>query len=124
VNKEKMGSIGWGMGGKWSLLLAANDPRVAACVSNYGSTLTDPADIQKIRAPVLAIFGGDDRYITASDVDDFVTTMDKAHKSLEIKVYRGAGERFEDSDNKLGFREGASEDAWRRTVAFLDRNLK
>ena len=29
---------------------------------------TDPADIQKIHAPVLAIFGGEDRCIPASDV--------------------------------------------------------
>ena len=57
VNKEKMGSIGWSVGGKWSLLLAVNDPFLAACVVNYGSMPTDPADIQKIHAPVLAIFG-------------------------------------------------------------------
>ena len=68
VNKEKIGSIGWSAGGKWSLLLAVNDPFLAACVSNYGSMPTDPADIQKIHAPVLAIFGADDRYIPASDV--------------------------------------------------------
>jgi carboxymethylenebutenolidase len=124
VNKDKMGSIGWQMGGKWSLLLAVNDPHLAACVTNYGSALTDPADIQKIHAPVLAIFGGDDRTITASDVDDFVAAMNSAHKSVDVKVYRGAGPGFENSDNKLGYREGASDDAWRRTVTFLDEHLK
>ena len=62
VNKEKMGSIGWSVGGKWSLLLAVNEPCLAACVLNYGSMPTDPADIQKIHAPVLGIFGADDRY--------------------------------------------------------------
>ena len=33
VNKEKIGSIGWSVGGKWSLLLAVNDPFLAACVA-------------------------------------------------------------------------------------------
>jgi carboxymethylenebutenolidase len=124
VDKEKMGSIGWSMGGKWSLLLAVNDPRVAACVVNYGSLPTDAADIQKIHAPVLGIFGGDDRYITASDVEAFKSAMNSAHKSLDVKVYPNAAHGFENSDYKLGYRETAAEDAWQRTVAFLDQHLK
>ncbi len=124
VNQEKMGSIGWSVGGKWSLLLAVNDPFLAACVVNYGSMPTDPADIQKIHAPVLGIFGGDDRYISARDVEDFESAMNSAHKSIDVKVYPNAGPGFENSDNKLAYREGAAEDAWQRTVTFLDRNLK
>ena len=119
-----MGSIGWSAGGKWSLLLAVNDPFLAACVLNYGSMPTDPADIQKIHAPVLAIFGADDRTIPASDVEAFENAMNSAHKSIDVKVYPGAGHGFENSDNKLGYREGAAEDAWQRTVTFLDQHLK
>lgn len=124
VNKEKIASIGWSAGGKWSLLLAENDPFLAACVLNYGGLPTDPSDIQKTHAPVLAIFGADDRYITASDIEDFESAMESAHKSIEVKIYRGAGRGFENSDNKLGYREAAAEDAWQRTVSFLDQHLK
>jgi len=124
VLKEKMGVIGWGMGGKWSLLLAVNDPFLSACVSNYGSMPTDLADIQKIHAPVLAMFAGDDRTIPASDVDDFVAAMEKAHKSLEIKIYKNVGRGFENSGNVLGYAEGAADDAWQRTLVFLDQHLK
>jgi carboxymethylenebutenolidase len=124
VNKEKLGSIGWSMGGKWSLLLAVNDPFLAACVSNYGPMPTNPADIQKIHAPVLAIFGEDDRTIAASDVEDFETAMNNAHKSIEVKVFPGAGQGFENSNNKLGFREYAAADAWQLTLTFLDLHLK
>ncbi len=124
VNKEKMGSIGWSMGGKWSLLLAVNEPRLSACVVNYGSLPTDPADIQKIHAPVLGIFGADDRTISASDVAAFEDAMHSAHKSIDVKVYPNAGHAFENSDYKLGYRENAAEDAWQRTVAFLDQHLK
>ena len=124
VIKEKMGSIGWSAGGKWSLLLAVNDPFLAVCVSNYGSMPANPADIQKIHAAVLAIFGADDRYITASDVDAFATAMDGAHKSLDVKVYAHAGRGFENPQDKLGYNEVAAEDAWQRTVAFLNEHLK
>ena len=50
--------------------------------------------------------------------------MNNAHKSVEIKIYPNASGGFENSDNKLGYREGAAEDAWQRTVAFLDQHLK
>jgi len=124
VNKEKLGSLGWSMGGKWSLLLAVNEPRLAACVVNYGSTPTDPAELEKIHAPVLGIFGAEDRYISQNDVDEFENAMNNAHKSIDIKVYPRAGHGFENSGNKLGYREGAADDAWQRTLAFLDRHLK
>jgi len=124
VNKEKIGSIGWSAGGKWSLLLAVNDPFLAACVLNYGSMPTDPADIQRIRAPVLGIFGAEDRTISASDVESFESAMNSAHKSFDVKVYPGAGHGFENSNSKLGYREGPAEDAWQRTVTFLDQHLK
>jgi carboxymethylenebutenolidase len=97
---------------------------MGACVMNYGLMPTDPADIQKIHAPVLAIFGADDRSIPASDVEAFESAMNSAHKSIDVKVYPGAGHAFENSDIKLGYREGAAEDAWQRTVAFLDQHLK
>lgn len=124
VNKEKIGSIGWSAGGKWSLLLAENDLFLAACVMNYAPLPSDPAEIQNIRAPVLAIFGSEDRSTPPGDVEAFGNAMESAHKSVEIKVYPGASHAFENPDNKLGYREGAAEDAWQRTLTFLDEHLK
>jgi carboxymethylenebutenolidase len=124
VNKEKVGSIGWSVGGKWSLLLAVNDPFLAACVVNYGSVPTEPADIQRIHAPVLGIFGADDRFIAADDAFAFEDAMKGAHKSIEIKMYRHAGHDFANPTDKLGFDEAAADDAWQRTIAFLDQHLK
>lgn len=124
VNKEKIGSIGWSAGGKWSLLLAENDQFLAGCVINYAPVPSDSAEIQNIRAPVLAIFGSEDRSTPPGDVEAFGNAMESAHKSIEIKVYPGASHAFENSDNKLGYREGAAEDAWERTVTFLNEHLK
>jgi carboxymethylenebutenolidase len=124
VDNSKIASIGWSAGGKWSLLLAVNEPRLAACVANYGVVLTDPADIQKIHAPVLAIFGADDHTITQDDIDAFEKAMEGAHKTIEVKVYPGAGRGFENAENKLGYREGAADDAWQQTLTFLGQYLK
>ncbi len=124
VNKEKIGSIGWSAGGKWSLLLAENDLFLAACVINYAPLPADPAEIRNIRAPVLAIFGSEDRSTPPSDIEAFENTMQSAQKSIEVKVYPGASHAFENSGNTLGYREGAAEDAWQRTLTFLDEHLK
>ena len=124
VNKDKLGAIGWSMGGKWAIELAIGDRRVAACVVNYGPLPEAPSELEKIRVPVLGLFGGDDRTVTPDDVAAFSDRMDTAHKSVEVKVYRNAGHGFLDSENKLGYREGAADDAWQRTITFLNRYLK
>src|SRR5271156_5574612 len=42
VNANRIGSIGWCMGGGFSLQLAIHTPRLAACVVNYGSLSPHP----------------------------------------------------------------------------------
>ncbi len=61
VDPQHIGSLGWSMGGGLALQLAINEPRLAACVVNYGSLPTKLADLRKIDARTLGIFGSLDR---------------------------------------------------------------
>jgi carboxymethylenebutenolidase len=124
VNKAKIGSVGWCMGGGFSLQLAVTEPRLAACVVNYGAMPTDGGDIQKIQAPVLGSFGAEDRGIKVDSVNAFEKAMKAAGKSIDVKIYEGAGHAFQNPNNKLGYRLNAAEDAWNRTLEFLNRTLR
>src|ERR1700687_3201363 len=61
VKKNRVGAIGWCMGGGYALGLALEEPKLAADVINYGvfdyaSLAKDQAAIKKINAPILGIF--------------------------------------------------------------------
>jgi carboxymethylenebutenolidase len=90
-----------------------------ACVVNYGALPTDPVAIQHIHAQVLGTFGSLDRGIPPGTVRAFEQGMRAANKSVEIKIYHGAGHGFQNPDNTRGYRPGPAADAWSRTLAFF-----
>jgi carboxymethylenebutenolidase len=124
VRKDRIGSIGWCMGGGYSLEVALQEPTLAADVINYGHLATDPDAIKKINAPILGLFGGQDHGITPDDVHKFEATMKQLGKKIDVKIYDDAGHAFENPNNKGGYRPEDAANAWQRTVLFLAENLK
>ena len=74
VRKDRIGAIGWCMGGGYSLDVALQEPTLAADVINYGHLATDPEALKKINAPILGLFGGQDQGIPPDDVNKFEAT--------------------------------------------------
>ncbi len=124
VKKDRIGSIGWCMGGGYSLDVALQEPTLAASVINYGHLATDTDALKKINAPILGLFGAQDRGIPPADVKKFGATLDQLGKKIDIKIYDDAGHAFENPNNKEGYREADAADAWKRTVDFLSSTLK
>ena len=124
VKKDRIASIGWCMGGGYSLDVALTEPTLTAAVINYGHLATDPAAIGKIGAAILGNFGGQDKGIPPDDVKKFEEQLKKDGKRADIKIYPDAGHAFENPNNKSGYRAEDATDAWQRTVTFLDANLK
>jgi len=125
VKKERIGSIGWCMGGRYSLQLATVEPGLAAVVAYYGAPPTDPAAIAAIKAPVMGNFGAEDKGPTPDQARAFEAALKKAGKTVDIKIYDGAGHAFANVNNPWGgYRKEAAADAWARTTAFLAQHLK
>lgn len=125
VRKDRIGVIGWCMGGMYSLALATEEPRLAAVVAYYGAPPADAAAVAKIKAPVLGNYGAEDKGPAPEQVRAFEAAMKKDGKTIDVKLYPGAGHAFANPNNPWGgYREAAAKDAWQRTVAFFARHLK
>ena len=124
VQPNKIGAIGWCMGGGWAVKLAEDQPKLAAVVVNYGSLPTDSTIIAKINAPLLGNFGAEDKGIPPESVHAFEAAMKSAGKNPDIKIYEGAGHAFQNPDNKQGYRKEATEDADKRIDTFFHKELQ
>jgi len=125
VRPNAIGVIGWCMGGKYSIRLAAADPGVRAAVMYYGAPITDAAAIKRIQAAVLGNFGAEDKGPTPAQVNAFRAALQKAGKRVDFKIYPKAGHQFANVNNPWGgYREEAAKDAWARTLAFFQKELK
>ena len=124
VDPKRIGSIGWCMGGGWSLALAENEPTLKTAVVNYGELSSDASTLKPINAAILGLFGAQDHGISPESVRQFEQQMKSLRKTVEIKIYPDAGHGFENPINKDRYRPEDTKDAWQRTVAFLEANLK
>jgi len=124
VKKDRIGSIGWCMGGGYSLEVALQEPTLAADLIHYGHLATDTEALKKINAAILGIFGGKDQGIPPESVKKFEATLKQLGKRVEIKIYPDAGHGFENPNNKAGYRPDDAADAWKRTITFLADTLK
>jgi len=120
----RIGVIGWCFGGGWSLqtaLLLGDD--LDAAVIYYGRLVTDEAELVKIQAPILGLFGSEDGGIPVSSVHTFRAVLDELGKPAEIHVYEGANHAFANPSGER-YEPEAAKDAWEKTTAFFAAHLK
>jgi carboxymethylenebutenolidase len=120
----EVGVIGWCFGGAWSLQTALEIPLgIDAAVVYYGQPEKDRARLERLRAPLLGLYGADDQSIPPAAVHEMEATLKQLGKSVEIHIYEGAGHAFANPSG-TNYRPAAAEDAWQRTVAFFKQHLK
>ena len=133
VNGERLGVIGFSMGGGFAISYAAtNPPGVRAASVNYGLV---PKNKQVLRAvcPVIGSFGRRDLAVRAHGVrlEQHLTVLGIEH---DVKIYPGAGHTFMTEGSHpiakillfplhFGYIQPAADDAWERTFAFFDRHI-
>jgi carboxymethylenebutenolidase len=121
----KVATVGFCFGGRHSWLAAGAGHDLVAAVGFYGNPAErngQPGPTQlagTFRAPILALMGGADANITADLVAGFDAALAAADIEHEVVTYDGAPHSF--FDRTQDEHAEASADAWRRTLAFIDR---
>jgi carboxymethylenebutenolidase len=117
-------TVGFCFGGHHSWLAAAGGHELAGAIGLYGvpgERDGRPGPIQRageMEAPILALQAGADANITAEANAELERALEAAGVEHELVTYEGAPHSFFDRKQEA-FAE-ASEDAWRRVLAFID----
>lgn len=120
----KMASLGWCFGGRQSLELAMSGEQLDATVVYYGGGMATTVDrLAPIKWPVLGVFGDQDRGIPVEMVRTFEASLNELGVKNEIHIYPGVGHAFANPSG-ANYAPEATKDAWEKTTAFLEANLK
>lgn len=103
---NRVASLGWCFGGGQSLQLSLSDAELNATVIYYGSLVTDA-----------------ETSISVETVETFDRTLGELGVEREIYVYKGAPHAFANPSGER-FHPEATQDAWARTLTFLDAHLR
>lgn len=130
VSSEKLGTIGFCMGGSLALLLAADGRRLDAAVSCYGILRQQALDetlrpehaldaVERVRCPVLGVYGKNDQSIPVKDVEQLRA---KVPEGSDVHLY-DAGHAFLNESRPEVYSADQSVLAWAKIVGFLRRTL-
>jgi carboxymethylenebutenolidase len=84
---------------------------------------TTSTTIAGMRAPILGIFGAQDKGIPAQSVRDFENVYRGSGREIDIAIYPDAGHAFMNPGNAAGYREKDAEDAWGRILGFFAKHF-
>jgi carboxymethylenebutenolidase len=131
----KVGTIGFCMGGRFAYMAACNVNGLDAAVDCWGGGVApDPAQpnprpgaapvelTEQMKAPLLGIFGNDDRSPDPAEVDRTEATLQKFGKPYEFHRFDGAGHGFF-AWNHVSYRQQQAVEGWEKVWGFFAKNL-
>jgi carboxymethylenebutenolidase len=131
---DSVGVIGHCSGGRQTVLVAT-ELDVRAAVDCYGAFVLGDAPagfplrmtslrerLPHLRAPLLGLFGNDDRFPGPAEVDELDALLTELGKEHEFHRYDGAGHAFFAAD-RPAYRAEAAVDGYQRIRAFFAKHL-
>ena len=132
ANVDKLGITGFCRGGRMVWMYSTHQPKVDAGVAWYGGLSPampaqpqTPIDVMdKLKAPVLGLYGGADQGIPPEQVEKLRAALkagSKAAKESQIEVYEGMPHGF-NADYRPSYRKDAADDGRKRMLAWFKQH--
>ena len=123
MGMEKVGVVGWCLGGRWSLQTALRLPKdIAASVIYYGGVTSDKAQLETLQMPILGHFASSDPIVPHDTVIAFRDALDELGKDAAIYIYPDTKHAFSNPSG-MAYNKEAADLAWERTVGFFGEHL-
>jgi len=120
----KYGVVGFCMGGALAQYAATVDPEhVGAAVSFYGGFKKVPTQWEKLSAPLLLIYGENDKGVPAEQGRELEQKLRGMGKEVELVIEPNADHAFFNDTRPEVYNEDAAADAWKRTLDLFRRTL-
>lgn len=123
-SSTKYGVVGFCMGGALAQYAATYDAaNVGAAVSFYGGFKQVAPRWEDLQAPLLLIYGEDDKAVPPEHGRELQAKLEKLGKNAELVIYPNANHAFFNDTRPEVHNPSAAADAWKRTVDLFRRHL-
>ena len=120
---SKVGALGFGLGGSLALFLSSRHRRIGAAADLYGAQPELLPELERVAAPVLAIFAGEDESVSESTIGALESGLQRAGVSASVEVKAGVRNGYM-NDARLDVHDAiAAADTWDALLAFFRSEL-
>jgi carboxymethylenebutenolidase len=130
VDPNRIGIVGFCMGGRISYLMATRNPGLRASAVYYGGNIMEargdgPSPFEQtanIKCPIIGLFGLEDENPSPSDVQKIDGELTRLGKVHEFHSYPATGHAFM-GKGRSSYREHVAKDAWPKTLDWFRKHL-